>query len=517
MKKADPAAEAKAKMRSQAPQTMQQREQAVRDKYIKKPEQSLEDKVRDKYGLKKKLNKSGESTKKPGYGTNPETERAVLEKYKSRLPKILEHAQKLFKDKKIDSASKRKMVDNAKAYVKYLEKGVAKAEKVHAIRTETDQSKLPIPHFSEGNSKLNKDGIISFSLPAGHSCPGKGECFNYCYARGGRQQFNNVQSNYDNNWGLSERDDFVEVMNNALRAYPTTKKITGMPAEWMDKIHPDRKKNIINSQQYTDKKDGKEKIKMTTRMGDVVRVHDSGDFHSQDYADKWHQIAKSNPDKHFYAYTKANHLNLDHIHSLPNFTLIHSVGSNADEKIDPSKPHAKIYPDMESLKADGAVHADDSDYTAAMIHKSKKPTVGLVVHGAKKGAFDETAHGAKLKKSQGSYHLVGDQIPEPYLWDQWDHAHQLEHSNDFLDMLELKRVKEHVAEHMGSAPLQKATPRLPNVINYSELKDPQEGVPAWKKKKEDRRMAGKTELKTKRIKPNTTFAKSGKTDYVILD
>ena len=42
----------------------------------------------------------------------------------------------------------------------------------------------------------------------------------------------------------------------------------------------------------------------------VVRLHDSGDFYSQEYLDAWKAVAKALPDMVFYAYTKSLHLNL---------------------------------------------------------------------------------------------------------------------------------------------------------------------------------------------------------------
>ena len=37
----------------------------------------------------------------------------------------------------------------------------------------------------------------------------------------------------------------------------------------------------------------------------VVRVHDSGDFFSQEYFDAWLEVARGRPRTRFYAYTKS--------------------------------------------------------------------------------------------------------------------------------------------------------------------------------------------------------------------
>lgn len=49
-----------------------------------------------------------------------------------------------------------------------------------------------------------------------------------------------------------------------------------------------------------------------------IRIHDSGDFYSQAYLDKWVTIIKANPAKRFYCYTTSLHLNWDGYDSLAN-------------------------------------------------------------------------------------------------------------------------------------------------------------------------------------------------------
>lgn len=57
----------------------------------------------------------------------------------------------------------------------------------------------------------------------------------------------------------------------------------------------------------------------------VVRIHGSGDFFNQDYIGFWQSIIIRNPNKRFYAYTKAEGiLNFSNINKLKNFNLISS-------------------------------------------------------------------------------------------------------------------------------------------------------------------------------------------------
>ena len=62
-------------------------------------------------------------------------------------------------------------------------------------------------------------------------------------------------------------------------------------------------------------------IKKSLKHGvTAVRVHESGDFYSQEYANKWETIAKSFPNLRFFAYTKS-----DFRPCADNFNIVESV------------------------------------------------------------------------------------------------------------------------------------------------------------------------------------------------
>ena len=57
-----------------------------------------------------------------------------------------------------------------------------------------------------------------------------------------------------------------------------------------------------------------------------IRIHESGEFYSQQYIDKWQSIAEAFPQYTFYAYTKRiKDFDFTSISSLPNFVLIDSL------------------------------------------------------------------------------------------------------------------------------------------------------------------------------------------------
>ena len=98
----------------------------------------------------------------------------------------------------------------------------------------------PDYRLSDGNTKLAKDGIVSFNLIPIVHCPLAGECKNYCYATVGQQAFRS---------GVLRR----------ARAFLAT-------------LQPDFVPRMIA-----------EVAKAVRRGAKAVRIHDSGDFYSFEY------------------------------------------------------------------------------------------------------------------------------------------------------------------------------------------------------------------------------------------
>ena len=119
------------------------------------------------------------------------------------------------------------------------------------------------------NSKLKRTSkelglrVFNFGIPAYKSasgkltCPFADECVKFCYAKKGAYVWSNVQPAFEKRYQLSKTDDFVYSM--------------------IDEI-----------------------IK---KKPDYIRVHDSGDYYSKAYLDKWLMIASVNPNVKFYSYT----------------------------------------------------------------------------------------------------------------------------------------------------------------------------------------------------------------------
>jgi hypothetical protein len=146
------------------------------------------------------------------------------------------------------------------------------------------------------NSKLKRDNIFKFSLPMGKTCPGAMDCLEYCYMIFIYRLRGDVCRNAHNrNFKLSKLPCFPAVAIHELKARQYIKRL---------------------------------------------RLHDSGDFYSQGYLNKWYKIAVACPEVLFYCYTKSLHLDFKRFKSLKNVKVIQSQGGKY--KLDKRMAHAVV-------------------------------------------------------------------------------------------------------------------------------------------------------------------------------
>jgi hypothetical protein len=161
-----------------------------------------------------------------------------------------------------------------------------------------------LKNYLSTNSKLKKDGIFSFGIPAYKSrdgmltCPAALHCIKGCYARNGTYNFGTVKNAQEKRLELTkDRELFTAVIDTELK---------------------------------------NKKVK-------ILRIHDSGDFYSKAYLDTWLYIIKINPHIRFYAYTKMIPL-FSGLVLPPNFTVIYSEGGKFDSQIDTLKDrHSRVF------------------------------------------------------------------------------------------------------------------------------------------------------------------------------
>ena len=196
------------------------------------------------------------------------------------------------------------------------------------------------------NSKLKKTSkqlglrAFNFGIPAYKSasgkltCPFADECVKFCYARKGAYIWSNVQPAFEKRYQLTKTDVFVEDM--------------------IDEI-----------------------IK---KRPDYIRVHDSGDYYSKKYLDKWIMIAELHPEVKFYSYTNCIKMFKD-IDLPDNFDVIFSDSGKQKHLIDQSiDRHTKIFHSHTELMSSGYVDASKIDLYATKWFNKDNINVGLIAH-----------------------------------------------------------------------------------------------------------------------------------------
>ena len=112
---------------------------------------------------------------------------------------------------------------------------------------------------------------------------------------------------------------------------------------------------------------------------DYVRVHDSGDYYSKAYLQKWLDIAIHNPQVRFYSYT--NCVEMFQKTDLPeNYDVIFSDSGKQKHLIRTSKDrYTNIFTSEQKLNKAGFVNASKIDlYATKWFSKNNK--IGLIFH-----------------------------------------------------------------------------------------------------------------------------------------
>lgn len=185
--------------------------------------------------------------------------------------------------------------------------------------------------------------FYNFNLPAIKTCPSAKDCMRFCYANQGRYIFGTVKESMERHYRMTLQPYFVDIMDDEVK--------------W---------RNQQAKKKHCDL---------------YVRIHDSGDFYSIEYARKWIEIAKRNLDVVFYAYTKCismwHHLE-DNGEKPSNFYIIKSEGGKGDSKIRDTDVRAIVINDISEMTPD-MMDATGNDMVAL-----KAKIVALPYHGSKK-------------------------------------------------------------------------------------------------------------------------------------
>lgn len=126
-----------------------------------------------------------------------------------------------------------------------------------------------------------------------------------------------------------------------------------------------------------------------------VRIHDGGDFFSEEYLRTWLALMEEFPHIVFYAYTKEVPMFRRVVEPAPplNFHWIYSYGGRWDDLITDDDRRADVFPSIEALQEAGFTDQEDSDLLAIYGPKA----VGIVVnnHPGAQRAMQEHSFGGR--------------------------------------------------------------------------------------------------------------------------
>jgi len=239
--------------------------------------------------------------------------------------------------------------------------------------------------FSTGNSKL-KNRLI-FNLPAGYACPHAGVCKTFADRTTGSitdlPQYTGVEA---------ERD--YRCFAAMAETRPTVRE-----ARWhnwdlvRETIH-------MNGNQATLIRDLIDLSLLMQPPKELVRIHESGDFWTENYMKAWMMVAQGRPDQKFYAFTKSLGMWYNLRDMIPsNFYLTASFGGTLDYLI-PKYPDVfkrvahVVYTEDQAQEMGLEIDHDDS-------HCLGDKSFALLVHGSQRAGTDASKALSQRKKEGG--------------------------------------------------------------------------------------------------------------------
>lgn len=250
--------------------------------------------------------------------------------------------------------------------------------------------------FSTGNAKLGKRLI--FSLPAGYTCPNAGVCKTFSDRTTGKiqdlPQTNNTDAAPYRCFAASSESRSPQCRAARWHNFDMLKETMVPINNPIEKI----KALQMLITQSIDAKDPKHKI-------DLVRIHESGDYWSELYFLAWLRVARMDPTRKYYGYTKQLQLWLNNMDEIPeNFYLTASMGGNLDPMLSSHAHQFKrisyvVYSEMEASSMDLSIDHDDS-------HCFGTKPFALLVHGTQPKGSDAGKSIQQRKKEGGfvGYH-----------------------------------------------------------------------------------------------------------------
>jgi len=208
--------------------------------------------------------------------------------------------------------------------------------------------------FGKNNSKLQYNGLYTFSLSAGYTCPGAKDCLAKVQRVDGKSKVIRGACSKFTCFAASDEARYTAVYESRKRNFELLRQ----------KEAPEMQELIQIS---------------LPKNAKIIRIHVSGDFFNQNYFDAWLAVAAQNKHILFYAYTKSLHLWVNRLGLIPNnFVLTASKGGVFDTLIEKHNLRtAEVVFHPEEAEAKGL--EIDHDDSHAM---NNGPSFALLLHGA---------------------------------------------------------------------------------------------------------------------------------------
>jgi len=247
--------------------------------------------------------------------------------------------------------------------------------------------------FSKANSKLvklykvqelqkwleGKRKVYSLDLLSGHNCPFANECLSKAVERAdGSRHIQDGPNTQFRCFSASQEAQYPNVYNPRKANSDTLRDLCDLYDEYTVAQH-------INDAMPKD-------------LG-ICRIHVAGDFFRQKYFNAWIIVAKANPDKLFYAYTKSLVYWLRMRDEIPsNLVLTASRGGSRDDLIIPHGLREAVVVFSEK-EADEKFLGIDEDDSHAAVPEWREDSFALLIHGTQpKGT--EAAEALKVIKAE---------------------------------------------------------------------------------------------------------------------
>jgi hypothetical protein len=235
----------------------------------------------------------------------------------------------------------------------------------------------PSPLLTQSNRHLKSIGVWTWSLPAWagrfpdgrtyNTCPSAGICRQVCYARQGTYLWPVVLARHQAN---------LRFVLDDLPAWETAMATELAAGKFRDRW---------------------------------VRIHDAGDFFSDDYLNAWLRICRAQPWVNFYAYTKEvdRFRRLVAPHPPGNLRWVYSYGGVQDGDLDHDADRvADVFPDEDAITAAGWSSQRASDLLAVLgprlvgMSANRIPAFRKLLQGRRFSAWQAEADAADVSRRQ---------------------------------------------------------------------------------------------------------------------